>query len=236
MTIIPAIDILEGKVARLRSGVFEDATFFEQSPLDLARRLADAGIQRLHLVDLSGARQGFFCIPNIVADIKQHTSLVIDVGGGIRTDAHIDALVATGADIINVGSVAIESPKLLDSWFDRYGADKFIVALDVRDGVVQTRGWTHNSGVNVHEAMSALNLAGAGSFMVTDISRDGNSTGISRELYHSIRERQPHVYLIASGGVSGTTDFVCEDVDAIVVGIAWLSGEVTIGEMVDASW
>jgi phosphoribosylformimino-5-aminoimidazole carboxamide ribotide isomerase len=231
MIIIPAIDLLQGAVVRLQQGRYDSAYTYPCTALEAARRIADAGLHRLHLVDLSGARTGVSDVASTVSAIVRATDLHIDVGGGIRSVQTARDMVDAGARSICLGSVAIESPDTVDAIADAVGIDAVIIALDARDGIVRTRGWEHDGGCSLADAVSAHGKRGYRRIMVTDIARDGMMQGPSLATYRALRASEPSVELIASGGIRSAED--CAALSAIgcagaVIGKAWLDGSLDL--------
>jgi phosphoribosylformimino-5-aminoimidazole carboxamide ribotide isomerase len=239
MTIIPALDLLEGAVVRLRQGSYDAITTYPYTPLNAALQLAAWGMKRLHLVDLSGARSGVSTIPHVVADIVRHTGLVVDVGGGIRSVDAACAMIDAGAAYVCLGSIAVEQPAVVEAIAVAVGMERIIVALDCNHGNVKVRGWEHDAGLDIATAVAAQEERGIGQILVTEITRDGMMTGPDVELYRTLAAAHPSVGFIASGGIRHARD--CRAVadagcQGAVVGRAWLDGTFDLTAGGTESW
>ncbi len=239
MEIIPAIDLLGGKVVRLYKGDFNQVTEYSDSPVDVASRYNSAGIKSLHVVDLDGARTGN---PAHLAEITEITSTVgmaVQVGGGIRQIEQARAIIAAGAERVVVGSTAAAEPDTVIGWFGELGPDAIVVGVDVniegdQDPIVKTHGWTESSGQTLWALMDQYMDAGARNFLCTDISRDGTLEGPNMELYAECTRRYPKASVIASGGLSSAAEFPAlqaTGVTGVVTGKALLDGRLTIAEI-----
>jgi len=239
MEIIPAIDLLGGKVVRLYKGDFNKVTEYSDSPADVAKRYNSAGIRSLHLVDLDGARTGQ---PAHLAEITEITSTVgmaVQVGGGIRQLEQARAIIAAGAERVVVGSSAAKDPDMVINWFGELGPDCIVVGVDVTieaggDPMVQTHGWTESSNQSLWTLMDKFMSAGARDFLCTDISRDGTLTGPNMNLYTECAQRFPKARIIASGGLSSAAELpalAATGVTSVVTGKALLDGRLTIAEI-----
>jgi phosphoribosylformimino-5-aminoimidazole carboxamide ribotide isomerase len=227
MQIIPAFDLMDGRLVRLRQGDFGQKTEYLPDPLELAREMEAAGIRRLHIVDLDGARDGRPVHLPLLEKIAGHTRLTIDYGGGLRAMAALRQVWDAGASLFSVGSVAVKAPDEFRAWVERFGADKFLVGADVRNNQVAVHGWKEQTGLDVFEFIQRVQALGVQQFSVTDIAHDGELNGPSVELYRSIRECFPDLRLTASGGVSAPSDFeLLRDLgcEGVIVGKAFFEG------------
>lgn len=239
MEVIPAIDLLAGQCVRLLQGDFEQVVVYEVHPLELARRYCAAGLTRLHVVDLDGARSGSPGNHELIAELASTAGLSVQVGGGIRDRGRVDALLATGAQRVVLGSVAIEAPEDTAAWLRALGPDQLVLAIDVRldaAGVPRavSRGWTVDSGRSLWDLLAFYLDAGARHFLCTDVGRDGTLSGPNVGLYAEWLERFPGSQVIASGGVSGAADLRSlrsHGVPAVVTGKALLDGRLTLEEI-----
>jgi len=204
--IIPAIDIIDGRCVRLTSGDFDRMTEYPLDPVAVAGRFEAAGLRRLHMVDLDGARSGTPKNLNVLERVATATSLKIDFGGGLRTREDLDLVFSAGAAIANVGSVAAKQPDELFSWAARYGAEKMLVGADARDGMIAVDGWRTQTEISLFEFLNGLVNRGIKEVYVTDIALDGAMAGPSVDVYRDIRNAYPEVRLIASGGVRSVED------------------------------
>jgi phosphoribosylformimino-5-aminoimidazole carboxamide ribotide isomerase len=208
MKVIPAIDIIDGNCVRLTQGDFSKEMRYTESPLERALFYESAGFKYLHLVDLDGARQGKIINWKTIEEIFSQTRLKVDFGGGIKTTHDIEKLLTAGADRINIGSLAIEQPKLVSYWFNYFGEDKIILSADVRNGYVATNGWLNNSAITLDHLIRQYLPAGLRQLTCTDIRKDGMMQGPSTELYSNLVKEFPHLKIIASGGISGLDDLL----------------------------
>ncbi len=228
MELIPAIDIIEGKCVRLTKGDYDTKKVYGD-PLEMAQKFEDLGLRRLHVVDLDGAKSKH--VVNIAAlkAITTHTSLVVDFGGGVKTDEDLKKAYEAGATLVTVGSIAITEPERYLGWLERYGADRLILGADVRNGRVSINGWKEDSDVSLEDFLERYMKAGTKNVLCTEISRDGTLEGPAIELYQSIMKRYPECHLIASGGVGSTEDILALEaagIPAVVFGKAFYEGKI----------
>jgi phosphoribosylformimino-5-aminoimidazole carboxamide ribotide isomerase len=231
MYIIPAFDLMDGRLVRLRQGDFEQKTVYPPDPLDLARDLEASGIKRLHVVDLDGAREGRPVNLHILEQIASRTRLSIDYGGGLRSIPALRQVWDAGADMFAVGSVAVMAPDEFRAWVEKFGPDKFLVGADVRDRKVAVHGWQSQTEMDITELLERLQLLEIRHVSVTDIERDGEMSGPAFDLYRDIRRQFPGINLVASGGISSVADL--ENLQALgchgaVVGKAFFEGEIPL--------
>lgn len=239
MDVIPAIDLLKGQCVRLYQGDFSQVTVYSADPVELARRYRDAGLHRLHVVDLDGARTGSPENMELLAAMAGELGIAVQVGGGIRDLPRAQELRGAGAERVVVGSVAAETPETALEWLDQLGAEHLVLAFDVRvpddaDPVVLTRGWLKDSGTSLWALLERFCSAGARHFLCTDIARDGTLTGPNMDLYRECSRRFPGASVIASGGVSSLKDLhalASTGAAAVVTGKALLDGRLTLEEI-----
>jgi phosphoribosylformimino-5-aminoimidazole carboxamide ribotide isomerase len=206
MQIIPAIDIIDGKCVRLTQGDYAQKTIYNENPLEVAKAFEDAGIQRLHLVDLDGAKAGAVKNWKVLETIAVQTKLVIDFGGGIKTDNDVAHVFDRGASLATIGSIAVANPALFLSWVNKYGADRFFLGADVKDNFIAVNGWMHTSTTSIDTFIGDYLAKGISNIFCTDVSKDGRLEGPSTELYQSLIRSFPNLKLVASGGVSSLQD------------------------------
>ena len=206
MTIIPAIDIIDGKCVRLTKGDYSQKTIYNEDPLDVALQFEDAGLQRLHLVDLDGAKAGDVKNWKVLEKIAGKTKLIIDFSGGISTQNNLEITFNSGATFASIGSIAVKDEFTFTGWLLAYGADKFIIGADVKEEQILIKGWTESTSLTVFELIDKYKLKGVKQFFCTDISKDGLLEGPSVDLYKKIINEHPSIDLIASGGVSTIKD------------------------------
>lgn len=234
MLIYPAIDIYEGNCVRLRQGDFATQNVYSDSPSAVAQSFLDAGLTSLHVVDLEGAKAGHIVSWGALNSILEIDSLQVQVGGGIRTRQDICRLFDAGAARVVIGSLAVESPHIVQDWIREFGTDRFVIAVDIRDRVVTHRGWLERAHLTASVFMDAMTRADATSFLCTDINLDGMLGGPNLVLYRSLVAEFPYIHLIASGGVSQITDIenlADAGCYAVVVGKALYEGRVTRGQL-----
>ncbi len=234
MEIIPAIDIINGKCVRLTKGDFTKKKIYNESPLDVAKTFEDAGLRRLHVVDLDGAKAGNIRNLSVLELITSKTKLVIDFGGGIKNIEDISNVFNAGASIITLGSAAVRSPEIVEEWVLEFGADKILIGADVLDEKVKVSGWLEDGGITVLEFIGKMLALGAQNIFCTDISKDGVMQGPSFELYKNIMKQFPLIHLIASGGVSSMEDVMglknigCK---GVIIGKAIYEEKITLKEL-----
>ena len=208
MTIIPAIDIINGKCVRLTHGDFAKQKIYNDDPVAVAMQFADGGLQRLHVVDLDGAKAGKISNLATLKKISAATNLVIDFGGGVKNIEDVEAVLDAGASIVTVGSLAVQHPGLLEEWLMEFGTDKFLIGADVLNEKIKISGWLEDGGINIFDFIGKLISLGVINIFCTDILKDGAMQGPSIGLYKKIMEQHPEINLIASGGVSSIEDIV----------------------------
>jgi phosphoribosylformimino-5-aminoimidazole carboxamide ribotide isomerase len=234
MEIIPAIDIIEGKCVRLSQGDFSRKVIYNENPLEVARQFADAGIKRLHLVDLDGAKGGKVVHQRVLERIATGTSLVIDFGGGLKTTGDLLSIFNAGASLAAVGSMAVKDPELFAHWLQLFGSDKILLGADVKDGHIAINGWQETTPLPVLEFIKTNIDVGVKQLFCTDVSMDGELKGPAIELYTTILKAHPELYFIASGGVSERNDL--DRLDAIgcsgvIIGKALYEGKIKLTEL-----
>ena len=232
--IIPAIDILDGKCVRLCQGDYDRKTIYNEDPLEVAKLFEAYGLQRLHLVDLDGARAHHIVNHKVLERIALHTTLTIDFGGGLKSDMDLDIAFESGADMITGGSIAVKSPAVMHQWIETYGSDRIILGADAINGKIAVSGWTEDSGQDLFQFIEHWKGKGINKVISTDISRDGMLTGPSIALYQEILAKIPGIYLIASGGVGSLQDLLDLEkigVPSVIVGKAIYEGKITLEEI-----
>lgn len=234
MQIIPAIDIIDGKCVRLTQGDYSQKTIYNENPLDVALEFQDYGIQRLHLVDLDGAKAGTIINYKTLEIIASKTNLIIDFGGGIKTEEDLKKVYHSGAALATIGSLAAKNPELFFSWVKTYGNDKFFLGADVKEEKIAVSGWLESTDISVYDFIQNNIAQGITQIFCTDISRDGKMEGPSIELYKKLIEQNPLLELTASGGVSCFQDL--EDLkrikcSGVIIGKAIYEGKVTLKDL-----
>lgn len=206
MEIIPSFDLLDGKLVRLRQGDFDQKTEYLANPLKLALELEQAGIRRLHMVDLDGARTGRPANLHILAEVAARTRLQIDYGGGLRSIPSLKQVWDAGAMLFSVGSVAVLAQDEFSAWVEKFGPDRFLVGADVRKRQVAVHGWKEQTKISLFDFLRKMHSLGIRQVSVTDIARDGELSGPAVELYRDILAEFPDLQLVASGGISSVAD------------------------------
>lgn len=206
MQIIPAIDIIDGKCVRLTQGDYEQKKIYNEHPLEVAKQFEDAGLQRLHLVDLDGAKAGAVKNWKVLETIAGKTELVIDFGGGIKTEKDVNIVFESGAALATIGSLAVKNEFEFVKWLLQFGADKFLLGADVKDEKITVGGWLETTNISIYDFLQKYIDHGVQQVFCTDVSKDGLLAGPSTELYKKIIERFPSLHFIASGGVSNMKD------------------------------
>ena len=232
--LIPAIDIIDGKCVRLSQGDYDTKKIYNENPLEVAKEFEANGIQRLHVVDLDGAKSSHVVNYKVLDAIAGHTSLTIDFGGGIKTDEDLVITFENGAHMVTLGSVAVKKPELFKKWLHQYGAEKIILGADVKDNRISVSGWLEEGPQELMPFLTNYTQEGVSKVLCTDISRDGMLQGPSIELYKQVMQRFPTMHLIASGGVSGVDDIIRLDeagIPAVVFGKALYEGRITMKDL-----
>lgn len=234
MQLIPAIDIINGELVRLTKGDYNQKIVYARDPVEAAKRIERMGFKRLHVVDLDGAKSKH--VVNIVtlSRIIQETSLVVDFGGGIKTDRDIELAFSAGASMVTLGSIAVTNPEQCYKWIDKYGVDQIVLGADVRDGMISINGWKEDSQLELMPFLESYINKGIKNVLCTDISKDGTLAGPNIELYKQIMARFPQLQLIASGGVSSNEDIKALEaagIPAVVFGKALYEGRITINNV-----
>lgn len=234
--IIPAIDIIDGKCVRLTQGDYSQKKTYNENPLEVAKMFEDAGIQRLHLVDLDGAKQKKIINFKVLDTIASNTSLHIDFGGGVQSDEDIRAAFDFGAKQITGGSVAIKNPALFQSWLSTYGGERIILGADAKNEKIAVSGWEEETTVWIYDFIEEYTQKGVLYTISTDVAKDGLLQGASTQLYKKMKEQFPKLHIIASGGVSNLADIeeLMElNIFGVIVGKAIYEGRVSLKEIQD---
>lgn len=227
--LIPAIDLIDGKCVRLTKGDYTQKTIYNEDPVAQAREFERLGFRRLHVVDLDGAKSKHIVNDQVLKAITTATNLIVDFGGGIKTEEDIEKAFAAGAHMVTVGSIAVTEPELFMTWLDKYGADRLILGADVRNGKISINGWKEDSEEGLLPFLKRYVDRGVKNVLCTEISKDGTLAGPAIELYKTIMSEFPDMHLIASGGVSATEDIKNlenEGIPAVVFGKAYYEGRI----------
>lgn len=232
--IIPAIDIMNGKCVRLSQGDFQTQKIYSESPVDVAKQFEAAGIKRLHMVDLDGAKKGSVVNIHVLKNVASQTNLKIDFGGGIKTTNDAEEIFNAGASIINIGSIAIKQPVVVIEWIKKFGAKKILLGADVKDEKIVINGWQQSTEINIIDYLKDWFAKKMNNIFCTDVSKDGLLQGTAINLYKKILEAIPNIHLTASGGVSAIKDV--EELETIgcsgvIIGKALYEGKIKLNEL-----
>ena len=232
--LIPAIDIIDGKCVRLTKGDYDTKKIYNEDPVSVAKEFEAHGIRRLHVVDLDGARSKHIVNDKVLQLIARETNLVIDFGGGIKTDEDVARAFEAGAHMITIGSIAVTDPERSMEWLHKYGPEHIVLGADVRNGRVSINGWKEDSQEELIPFLDRYLSEGMRNVLCTDISKDGMLQGPSIALYREVMEHYPDCHLIASGGVSSMDDIRALEaagIPAVVFGKAIYEGKIKLEEL-----
>ena len=233
--LIPAIDIIDGKCVRLTKGDYDQKTVYRDHPAEVAAEFEEIGFNRLHVVDLDGAKSKHIVNDNVLKAITTKTGLTVDFGGGIKTDEDIEKAFAAGASMVTIGSIAVTQPELFLGWLEKYGPERMILGADVRHGKISINGWKEDSSEDLLPFLQKYIDAGVKNVLCTEISKDGTLAGPAIELYREVMEAYPELHLIASGGVSSMEDIKALDqagIPAVVFGKAIYEGRIDLRQLI----
>lgn len=234
MTLIPAIDIIDGKCVRLTQGDYSQKTVYNNHPLEVAKQFEDVGLTRLHLVDLDGAKSGAVKNWKVLEAIAGKTKMIIDFGGGIKTEKDINIVFESGAAFATVGSMAVKDEATFTSWLEKVGADKFLLGADVKDEKIAVAGWLETTDIWIYDFIEKYIEKGVQQIFCTDVSKDGKLEGPSIDLYKNIITKFPDLHFIASGGVSSISDLYdlreigCK---GVIIGKAIYENKISLKEL-----
>ena len=234
MQLIPAIDIINGKCVRLTKGDYDSVKVYNEHPLEVAKEFEDAGLTRVHVVDLDGAKAGEVRNWKVLEAIASKTELSIDFGGGIKTEKDVSIVLESGAKWATIGSIAVKDEELFVDWIDKFGATSFILGADVKDEKIAISGWLETTNIWVFDFIKKYMKHGLKQIFCTDVNKDGLLQGPSVKLYKNIITEFPSLHLIASGGVSSIKDL--EELSAVgcnaaIVGKAIYENRISLKEL-----
>lgn len=232
--LIPAIDMIEGKCVRLSQGDYGTQKVYAEDPAEMARRLEDAGIRRLHVVDLDGAKVGHIVNYRTLERIATQTNLCIDFGGGLKSDEDLRIAFESGAKMVTGGSIAVREPERFLAWLKAYGSERIILGADAKERKIAVGGWEESTTLELIPFIQDYVQKGVRKVICTDISKDGMLQGPAVELYQEIQCKVPEVYLVASGGVSSIADIerLAEaGIPAVIFGKALYEGRISFQEL-----
>lgn len=234
--LIPAIDIIDGKCVRLTKGDYDQKKVYNDDPVEVAKQFESLGFRRLHVVDLDGAKSKHIVNVDVLKAITSATNLIVDFGGGIKTDNDIELAFANGASLVTIGSIAVTQPELFASWLEKYGADRIILGADVRNGKISINGWKEDSAEDLLPYLKYYINKGVINVLCTEISKDGMLEGPATDLYKEVMAEYPNLNLIASGGISSNEDIKELNrygIPSVVFGKAIYEGKIDMEELWD---
>jgi phosphoribosylformimino-5-aminoimidazole carboxamide ribotide isomerase len=232
--VIPAIDIIDGKCVRLTQGDYEQKKIYNEDPAEVAKEFEDAGIKRLHLVDLDGAKEKRIINHKVLEKIANSTKLIIDFGGGIQSDVDIQKAFDFGAKMITGGSIAVKNQEMFLGWLEKFGPEKIILGADAKDEMIAISGWQESTKVSVFDFIEEYLKKGIKYTISTDVAKDGLLQGPSFELYEKMQAKFSDLKIIASGGVSEMKDLEKlndQGVFGVIVGKAIYEGKISLKEL-----
>ncbi len=234
ITIIPAIDIIGGRCVRLTQGDFTRCKTYPEPPLAIAQRYEAAGVVRLHLVDLEGARRKQVVNYPVLKQLASHTRLRIDVGGGIHSRQDLEQVFDCGASQVTLGSIAVKQPGLAREWLEEFGAERLILGADVKGETIAIHAWEEQTELRLADFIARYREMGFREVICTDISRDGSFAGPALQRYQALKADFPEMHIIASGGIASISDVEALNragVDGVVIGKALLEGRIHLSEL-----
>ena len=234
MELIPAIDLIEGKCVRLTQGDYSTRKVYNEDPLEVALQLESVGIKRLHVVDLDGAKAGHIVNYNVLERLASRTRLIIDFGGGLKSDEDLRIAFDCGAQMITGGSIAVKNPERFLTWLEKYGGERVILGADAKDKKIAVSGWEEGTDLDLIPFVKDYREKGVQKIICTDIGRDGMLQGPAIDLYKEIKEEVEGLYVIASGGVSSMADIERLDeagIPAVIFGKAIYEGRIRMSEI-----
>ncbi|MDB5235989.1 MAG: 1-(5-phosphoribosyl)-5-((5-phosphoribosylamino)methylideneamino)imidazole-4-carboxamide isomerase [Hymenobacter sp.] len=234
MEIIPAIDLINGQCVRLSAGDFARQTTYDTDPVAVAQRFADAGIRRLHVVDLDGARAGHPVNLSVLEAIASRTHLEIDAGGGIQTDEALAQVLAAGAAHATAGSLAVRNPAMVQAWLAQHGAETVFIGADFRGEHILINAWADQSPLTLSTFIENYLAAGANTYICTDVSKDGLLQGPSIAVYKQLVFQFPSARFVASGGVTTISDLEIlaeAGLHGAIIGKALYEGTIALSDL-----
>ncbi len=235
MYIIPAIDLIDGKAVRLTQGDYKQKTEYNARPLEVAQQFEDAGLTRLHLVDLDGAKEKRVINWKVLELIATKTKLHIDFGGGVQSDDDLRMVFECGAKQVTGGSIAVKKPDVFERWLSQFGPEAIILGADAKNEKIAVSGWEEGTDVWVYDFVEKWVDKGINYVISTDVAKDGLLQGPSFDLYRNLQDQAPKLNIIASGGVSNRSDIeMLADMGlfGVIVGKAIYEGRVTLKELI----
>lgn len=232
--LVPAIDMIEGKCVRLTQGDYDTQKIYNESPLEVAKQFQEAGVTRLHMVDLDGAKAGHIVNYRMLEKVASHTDLSIDFGGGLKSDDDLHIAFDCGAQMVTGGSIAVKNPDLFLSWITRYGSERIILGADAKEKKIAISSWKEGTAIDLIPFIKDYQSKGISKVICTDIARDGMLQGPAVKLYQEMQQEMPGLYVIASGGVSSMGDIERleeANIPAVIFGKAIYEGRISLKEI-----
>lgn len=232
--LVPAIDMIEGKCVRLTQGDYDTQKIYNESPLEVAKQFQDAGVTRLHMVDLDGAKAGHIVNYRMLEKVASHTDLSIDFGGGLKSDDDLHIAFDCGAQMVTGGSIAVKNPDLFLSWITRYGSERIILGADAKEKKIAISSWKEGTAIDLIPFIKDYQSKGISKVICTDIARDGMLQGPAVKLYQEMQQEMLGLYVIASGGVSSMGDIERleeANIPAVIFGKAIYEGRISLKEI-----
>lgn len=232
--IIPAIDIIDAKCVRLSQGDYGQKKVYNENPLEVAKEFEANGIKRLHLVDLDGAKSSRIVNYKVLETIATHTDLIIDFGGGLKSNDDLRIAFESGAQMVTGGSIAVKNRELFLSWLKKYGSEKIILGADAKNETIAVGGWQEGTSLNLFDFLRDYVAEGVSKIICTDISKDGMLQGANVDLYVKIKQQFPSLYVIASGGISSMDDILRLNdmgIDGVITGKAIYEGKISMQDL-----
>lgn len=232
MLIIPAIDLIDGKCVRLTEGDYNQKKEYEKTPVDVARQFKEMGATRIHIIDLDGAKSGNSTNRNVIKKIKKETGLIIETGGGIRTEDDVKELLDGGIDHLILGTILVKAPDMVHQWLTKYG-NSFIAGIDAKDRTVRTAGWLNDEGIPAVDFGKKMREIGFTDAIYTDISRDGKLSGANLEETVDFAENTG-LKVILSGGITTEDEiekaatFEKSGIIGTIIGKAYYEGKIDL--------
>ena len=235
MLLIPAIDIINGRCVRLTKGDYATEKVYADDPVEVARQMEALGFRRLHVVDLDGARSKHVVNLDVLQRITRETHLVVDFGGGVKTDEDMQKVIDAGAQMVTLGSIAVTDPERVHDWLQKFGPERIVLGADVKNGLISINGWKEESTLKLFPFLDSYMQQGIRHVLCTDIGKDGMLQGPATVLYQTIMQAYPDCLLIASGGVSCIEDIRALNIagiPAVVFGKAIYEGRINLQELI----
>ena len=232
--LVPAIDMIEGKCVRLTQGDYDTQKIYNESPLEVAKQFQDAGVTRLHMVDLDGAKAGHIVNYRMLEKVASHTDLSIDFGGGLKSDDDLHIAFDCGAQMVTGGSIAVKNPDLFLSWITRYGSERIILGADAKEKKIAISSWKEGTAIDLIPFIKDYQSKGISKVICTDIAREGMLQGPAVKLYQEMQQEMPGLYVIGSGGVSSMGDIERleeANIPAVIFGKAIYEGRISLKEI-----